>query len=468
MRILFAAAEAAPYFKAGGLGDVARALPDELARRGHDVRIILPAYGLILRRGLDLAHETDDMVPWPGTTVPVRFLRHTHGDGAPAILVHQSEFFEDGRPYVVNVSDPLALGRRFALFCRAVVRYAKAWNADVVHANDWHTGLVPVYRLLDGLDAATIFTIHNLAYQGNFTPELLGQAGVPGELYRPENGVEFYGSVSFMKAGLALADHVTTVSPTYAREVQTPAYGAGLDGLLRFRKHHFSGILNGIDIDAWQPARDPRITAPYTATRLAGKDRNREALLQETGLEDGGPVVAMITRLVHQKGIDLLLAALPALLEREARLVILGDGDAAYEHALATAAKASPRRIAFAPVFDEALARRIYAGADFFLMPSLYEPCGLGQMIAQRYGTLPIVRATGGLVDTVEDGKTGFAFRDASVSSLLDAWERARTAWRARGWVSMRRRAMRLDWSWGRSAQQYERVYSCMAGKGGA
>lgn len=465
MRVLFATAEAAPFFKTGGLGDVARALPDELASRGHDVRVIMPAYDVIARQRLDLDVESTGSVPWPDALVPVRYLTPRDHDRAPTVFVHQPAFFEGGAPYTASLHDPLATGRRFAFFCRAVVRYARAWGADVVHLNDWPTGLVPAWGLLDGLEAGTVFTIHNLAYQGNYPPTLLNQAGLPADLYRTENGVEFHGQVSFMKGGLALADQITTVSPTYAEEIRTPEFGTGLDGLLRFRRRALHGVLNGIDPAAWQPAMDRQIPAGYSAVNLGPKERNRTALLEETGLEDGGPVFGMVTRLAYQKGIDLLLSALPSLLDAGVRLVVLGDGDAQYEHALARAAAHEPGRIATFARFDDALARRIYAGSDFFLMPSLYEPCGLGQMIAQRYGTPPVVRRTGGLADTVEDGRTGFLFEAPRVGDLMDAVGRARRIWRARGWVSLQRRCMRLDWSWARAADRYERIYTCATGR---
>jgi starch synthase len=465
MKILFATPEASPYFKTGGLGDVARALPDELAQRNHDVRLILPAYSVILQQGLDLEHEWDDVVPWPGAAKPVRYLRHTANGAAPVVLVKQPDFFEPGSPYNAAVGDPLATARRFAFFCRAVTRYARTWGADVIHLNDWQTGLVPVYALLEGLDAATIFTIHNLAYQGNFPPELLLHAGIPWDFYRIENGLEFYGHASFMKAGVALSDHLTTVSRNYADEIQTPAFGAGLDGLLRLRRHDLHGILNGIDFNSWHPALDRFIPAGFSAANLKPKEKNRAALLAEAGLRDGGPILAVVSRLAHQKGIDLVLAALPALLNADARLVVLGDGDSSYESALTVAAAAAKGRVATFLRFDDALARRIYAGSDFFLMPSLYEPCGLGQMIAQRYGTPPIVRRTGGLADTVDDGKTGFSFNEPTVASLMDAYTRAHTLWHGRGWLSLVRRCMRLDHSWSRSAQQYERVYGCASGR---
>src|SRR5690606_25836630 len=315
--------------------------------------------------------------------------------------------------------DPLGPGRRFAFFSRAVVAYAAEWGADVMHANDWQAGFVPVYELIDVVDIPTVFGIHNLAYQGNFDRALLTSVGVPVELYRTENGVEFHDQVSFMKAGVALSDRLVPVSPTYAREIQTPEFGAGLDGLLRHRAADLRGILNGIDTRDWDPATDEAIATRYDASRLDGKEANRRAILAELGLRDDGPFLAMVSRLVHQKGVDILIDALPDLLREPGAVAVLGSGEPEYERALARAADAFPGRVAAVFGFDDRLARRLYAGADFFLMPSRYEPCGLGQMIAQRYGTVPIVRHTGGLVDTVEDGVTGFAFTEPTPAGLL-------------------------------------------------
>ncbi len=464
MKILLAAAEAIPYYKTGGLGDVARSLPDALHTLGHEVRIILPAYAHLRGRLGALPVERTVPVPWPGggRDVPVHI--DEPGDAAPALLVHAPEHFEQFGPYEIPFHDPLAPGRRFAFFSRAVVAYAAAWGADVMHVNDWQTGFVPVYELLDRVDIPSVFGIHNLAYQGNFDRHLLPHVGVPPELYRTENGVEFHDQVSFMKAGIALSDRVVTVSPTYAREVQTAAFGAGLDGLLRFRRRALSGILNGINTHTWNPGRDPALVAGYGTSSLARKDECRRALLDELRIQDGGPVLAMITRLAHQKGIDIVIAALDALLAEGVRLVVLGDGDSMTESALAAVERRHPGRVSATFRFDDALAHRIYAGADFFLMPSRYEPCGLGQMIAQRYGTPPIARATGGLADTIEDGRTGFLFDAPEPAALLGAVRRARRVWRARGWDALRRRCMRLDRSWDSSARAYVALYNLARG----
>lgn len=464
MKILFATSEAIPYFKTGGLGDVSRALPDALQAAGHEVRIILPLYGGVRDR-LDRAEvEFDSPIDWVPLPVDVRFRYHRPPSGAPAILVEQDSFFEPGSPYDGDTGDPLETGRRFALFSRAIVRYARDWEADVVHLNDWTTGLMPVYAMLDGVDVPTVFAIHNLGYQGVYWPALLQQVGIPEALLRTENGLEFHQNASFLKGGLTFADRLVTVSPTYAREIQTPEYGHGFDGLLRFRRRVLNGILNGLNTDIWGPAHDQHLRHRYTARTLDGKDVNRTALVNECGLDDDGPVVAMITRLVNQKGIDIVLRAIPALLDAGIRLVVLGDGERGYEWELEQAARENRKRIAVFLRFDDALAHRIYAGADFFLMPSRYEPCGLGQMIAQRYGTPPIVRATGGLADTVTEKKTGFLFDEPTPEAMLKAVGRATGKWRAKGWNALRRRCMRVDHTWESAAEAYERVYRLAAG----
>jgi starch synthase len=460
VRILFATSEAVPFWKTGGLADVARALPEALRERGHDVLIVHPFYRMLRESPPPVEVVGIHRLPWPGGDMVARYLEHRPDGGVPTLFVDQPYFFDVLDPYGPTRFDRVAAGRRFAFFCRAVVERARAWGADVVHLNDWPTGLVPVYGQLDGLGAATVFTIHNLAYQGNFPPSLLPEIGVPWHFFRMEEGVEFYGSASFLKGGLALSDRLNTVSPRYAEEIQTPDQGAGFDGLLRHRSADLRGILNGIDPEVWNPATDSAISARYDADHVRRKDKNRDALLHELGLDGRGPLFVMISRLVHQKGIDLVLTALPELLHRGVRLAVLGNGERRFERALGEAAAEHPRRVAAFFRFDDGLARRMYAGADFFLMPSLYEPCGLGQMIAQRYGTPPVVRHTGGLVDTVQDGVNGFAFRPATVEALIDCVERACSVWRTPEWDALRRRCMLEDRSWDRSAAAYEALYA--------
>ncbi len=466
MRILFATPEALPYWKTGGLADVAHALPQTLVERGHDVRVILPYYRSIRESHPPVEDAGESVIAWPGGNLPVRFLVHVLDHGAPVVLIEHAGFFDTLHPYGTASEDPVFTGVRYAFFCRAVVEYARSWGADVVHLNDWQTGLVPAYGLLDGMPAATVFAIHNLHYQGNFPPAILDAIGIPQTFMRQENGLEFWGRASFMKGALALADQLVTVSPTYAQEIQTHDGGAGFDGLLRFRHRVLHGILNGIDLATWDPTRDAALATPFDARSIAGKETVRAALLRELGLEDGGPLFAVISRLAHQKGIDLLLEALPRVLELGADLAVVGNnGDLAYEAALEEAATVHPGRIFTHVGFEDTLAHRLYAGADFFLMPSRYEPCGLGQLIAQRYGTVPIVRHTGGLVDTVQDGLTGFSFQNATPQAFVQALERACKAWRGRRWNTLRRRCMGLDWSWHRSAAQYEEVYRLAMGK---
>jgi starch synthase len=468
VKILYASSEARPYFKTGGLGDVSRALPDALHRRGHEVRLCVPGYPAALEHVQHGVHELVMDVPWPSGARPIDVLldgvgsgsaRHVDPNRAPAVFL-LDPMFDTARPYHDDLRDHVAAARRFALFSRSVAAYARAWDADVIHLNDWQTGLVPVYGLIDAPIPPTVFAIHNLAYQGNVTPHLLPEIGVPASFMRTENGLEFFGAASFAKAGIALSDRLVTVSPTYAREIQTPEYGAGLDGLLRFRRNVLHGILNGIDVDVWDPRKDSLIEATYHGGALKKKLLNRSALAQTLGLDAERPIIAMVTRLAHQKGIDILLSAIPALMDAGISLAVLGDGDAGYENALQRAVDAYPGRVGARFVFDERFAHQLYAGADFFMMPSLYEPCGLGQMIAQRYGTPPIVRRTGGLADTVEDGVNGFTFERADPAALVDAVKRAIATLDARGWTALRQQCMRIDHSWDASAEAYEELYA--------
>lgn len=464
MRILFAAAEALPFYKTGGLADVARALPDALVARGHEVRIMIPAYSFLSDALADAETDADLVVPWPGGPRRASVARVVPVTGAPATFLTADALYDTEVPYEPVGSDELSLGRRFAFFCRAVVAYARHWGADVVHLNDWQTGLVPLYAMIDGMDAATLFSIHNLAYQGNFPPRLLADIGVPPSYYRIENGLEFHGHASFMKGAIALADRLATVSPTYATEIQTPEYGGGLEGLLHHRRRTLHGVLNGIDTDAWNPARDALLPMRYNARTLAQKEHNRAALLEHARLSGPGPVLGIVSRLAYQKGVDIVIAALPGLLAQGCSVVVLGSGEPRYERALTDFAAHHPHRCAIRFGFDEAFAHLIYAGADFFLMPSLYEPCGLGQMIAQRYGTPPIARCTGGLGDTIEDGATGFLFDAPTPAAFLEATKRGIGAWQRRGWRAMQTRCMREDHSWTRSAADYEHLYHLSMG----
>ncbi|GBC93152.1 Glycogen synthase [bacterium HR15] len=478
MRILFAAAEMTPLAKVGGLADVAGALPKALNARGHDVRVILPAYPMILN------HPRWHAEPLLELTVPIHtgwqeraLVYQIRLPQLTAYLIHSHWFdgaTESTRIYSVEP-------RAYIFFCRAVAafieRYAESWQPQIVHCNDWHTALIPVYlRMLSHPvfeSIGTVFTIHNLAYQGIFEAELFSQMGLPDHLFATD-GLEFYGKVNFMKGGLLFSDQVNTVSPTYAREIQTPEYGERLEELLRTlaEQHRLSGILNGIDYEEWNPETDPHIPAPYNADDLSGKSLCKRALQQACGWhpESDRAVIGLVSRLTDQKGLDLIKAISAKILQLPVQLVLLGTGDADYERFFRLLHKRHRAKVHATIGFDNAWAHQIYAGADMFLMPSRFEPCGLGQLISLRYGTIPIVRHTGGLADTITDydltngAGNGFAFRDYKPAALYDAVERAVNLFgdQAR-WQALMRHAMRQDWSWRRSAQEYEALYRRVA-----
>jgi starch synthase len=465
MKILFASAEAYPLAKVGGLGDVAGSLPKALHALGHDVRIALPRYGAI--------RETrEDLGAFPvriGGAAQEARLKTSAIDGVPVYLIDKSDFYD--RPKVYEYEDD---GKRFGFFGKALLDLmpvADFWP-DIIHCNDWHTALAPAFLKTRYADdpryrsVRSVLTIHNLQHQGLFGRDLFDWTGLPEGAWSPE-GVEFYGKFNFMKAGIVFADLVNTVSPTYAKEIQTPEYGYGLDGLLRARASVLSGILNGIDADVWNPAKDAHIARPYTKSSLNRKAEDKRALQKEAGLPATAksPLLGMVSRITEQKGLDILIPALPEILADGAQVVVLGAGEKKYEGPLAGLAKANATLVAYLK-YDEALAHRIYAGSDFFLMPSKFEPCGLGQMISLRYGTMPIVRATGGLADTVTDltrdprHGNGFVFSEYTPDALLDATQRAVEFFRAgRGWATLRQRAMSSDLSWKASAAEYTKWY---------
>ena len=472
-RVLFVASEATPLIKTGGLADVAGALPAALGEAGWDLRLLLPAYRPVLAAG---GFRPAGRLRLPGLPGEVGILAGALPEaGVPVWLVDYPPAFDrDGHPYLDAGGEPWPdNAERFALLCRAAVavagdRAGLGWRADLVHCHDWQTALVPA--LLDRPGPATVFTIHNLAYQGVFPGERFWQLGLPPGLWSPE-GLEYYGQVSFIKGGLQFAHWLTTVSPTYAKEIQTPEFGCGLDPLLRHRAGRLRGILNGIDTLTWDPARDPHLAAPYSAADLSGKAACRPALLKEMGLPErpGSLLIGCIGRLVEQKGIDLILDALPELLSGPVQMVLLGSGEARFEQALQQAAAERPDRLAVRIGYDEGLAHRIEAGADCFLMPSRFEPCGLNQMYSQRYGTPPIVRRTGGLADTVSDATslnlrrgtaTGFTFGPATPAALLGAVDRALRVFRNTAeWRRLVQTAMTQDHSWTQRAQRYTALY---------
>lgn len=477
MRIWMIASEMAPLSKTGGLGDVVGALPGALAGLGCEVTAVIPHLPSMTAKRFGL-------VP-TGTVVEARIdgavrratvLEATAVGGVRVLCLECPGYFDREALYGTPFGDYPDNAQRFAFFSYAAIEAARvlAPGPDVVHTHDWQTGLVPLL-LRDaehyGSDpflgeAATVHTIHNLAYQGVFPKEVLPTLGLSWRHFRM-HGLEFFDQVNFLKAGLTSADAITTVSPTYAGEIQTPASGWGLDGVLRERAGQgaLHGILNGIDLHAWDPALDAALPAVFTAKSLARRPRNTEALRGEFGLPpDGRPVVGLVTRLAAQKGIDLLLGLGDGIEALGAQWTLLGNGDHHYEEAARSLAARFPDTVGALIGFDERVARLVYGGSDFFCMPSLFEPCGLGQLIAQRYGSLPIVRRTGGLADTVRDVSepkgTGFLFDEASPEALGEAVERAVEFAASRRRMEQARRAgMGRDFSWSASAREYLRVY---------
>jgi len=482
LRILLMASEVAPFAKTGGLADVAGALPRALAALGHDVRVMMPKY-----RGAE-AHATDTRVVVPTIRVPLGdrsaegALIEAHGpSGVPVYLLEHEHYYNRDSLYGTADGDYWDNCERFVFFCRAALegitqleaaRPGVRWQPQLIHANDWQTGLVPVYLrtlyrdhpLLGGL--ASVFTIHNLAYQGVFWHYDMPMTGLGWDLFTPA-GIEFYGKLNFLKGALIFADLLTTVSRTYAREIRTSAFGNGLEGVLEERSGDLHGVVNGIDYEVWNPQKDPAIAHPYSAEDPEPKAICRETLRRECGLEDAaGPVIGVVARLAEQKGMDLVLEALPGILGEGCQLVVLGSGDARLEEAFRGAAAAHPGQVAVRIGYDDDLARRIYAGTDAFLMPSRYEPCGLGQLIALRYGGAPVVRRTGGLADTVAEFDparrtgTGFLFDPFTPDALLAAVRRAASTYRQPTvWKALVKNAMAEDFSWDASAREYVTLY---------
>ena len=504
LRVLVAASEVAGFAKTGGLADVAASLPAALAERGLDVSVVMPLYrsarlvadpleptGLTFRT--PIGHRMVEGVFWRsrlhGTNVPVYLLEqrdyYDRDDPASGRGIYQ---YADAEGQRIDYNDNC---ERFVFFCRGILELlplADLWP-EVLHINDWQTGLVPaylreVYRKSSRplwkpkYDAIrTLFTIHNLAYQGRFWHHDMPMVGLPWRLFTPE-GIEFFGEINFLKAGLVFSDALTTVSPTYAREIQTPYYGCGLQGVLNQKQSSLTGIVNGIDDDTWNPATDLHLAKTFdVATVGEGKAACKRALQAELGLdaEPNAFLLGIVSRLASQKGFDLLEKVAATLIQRGIQLAVLGDGDALYREFLRRLQEQHPGRVGVRVTQDEGLAHRIEAGVDAFLMPSQYEPCGLNQLYSLRYGTLPIVRATGGLADTVIDatdanlhaGKaTGFTFLPYSPEAFLEAIHRAHEAFTKKQpqWRAMQRTAMQQDWSWKRSAAEYEKLYRNLVG----
>ena len=486
MKIVFATAEVSPIAKTGGLGDVCGSLPKALAKLGHELVLFMPYY-----RQARHWFEKHDVTPyqvaptatiaWANWVADATFLRTTlPGTDIPLILVANDHFFEREQIYAraADGADDFLL--RYTFFSRAVIRGCELLDLrpDILHAHDWHTALLPVY-LDSGLRAEphfaktrSVYTIHNLMYQGAAGPEAFALTGLHTRYWAPL-GVEHFGTLNPMKGGILYADQVTTVSPTYAREIRTSEHGAGLDGVLRAMSGKLSGVLNGIDVDEWDPATDPLLASNYDAETLNDKTKNKRALVKEAGFKFSAktPLIGAVSRLVGQKGFQLLIPILDRLLAAGAQVVLLGSGEPELEQALAEIAARHPAHCRVWIGFDNALAHRIYAGADLLLMPSMYEPCGLNQMYALRYGTLPIVRLTGGLADTVipydgtnADVANGFGFAAVHpVELYLATWVAMLNFRDGHAWRSLQANGMAADFSWERSAKEYERIYNLAA-----
>jgi starch synthase len=480
MNILFLSPEVAPYAKTGGLADVAGSLPGALKRLGADVSVGLPLYRSVKEGSFQRYLALKGLqVPLAGQTLAGNVYAAETEDGVPVYFFEREDLYDRPNLYRNAEGDYYDNLERFAFFSRAALLFARAagMSFDVIHCHDWQTGLIPAYlSTLYRTDpffssTATLFTIHNIGYQGLFPREKLAVCGLPPETYHPE-GVEYWGGISLLKAGIVYSDAVTTVSPTYSREIQTSEFGLGMEGILRNKSAALHGILNGADYSVWDPATDPHIASNYDSRRLSGKAANKAALLEEIGLDPAllkRPVLGMTSRLSHQKGCDLLIPVLDELVRMNVGLVILGEGEERYEKPLLEAAERYPGKVSVTVGFDEALAHRIMAGADVFLVPSLYEPCGLTQMYALKYGTVPVVRATGGLEDTIEDfdprNKTGngFKFGPYDANAFFLSIQRAVDLWAdEENWERLMREGMAADFSWTRSGERYLELYQSL------
>ena len=483
MRILQVSAEIFPLHKTGGLADIAGALPAALNAAGCDVRVLLPGFPAI-RAGLeDAALVGTFATPW-GDTVEVLYghlpalARGGLQQGA-YVLIAPSLYDRAGNPYEDAHKQAYADNhRRFAVLGLAAAHLAHGldnlWRAQLVHSHDWHAGLASAYLAFWPDHAApkvpSVFTVHNLAYQGVFGPEYFGDLGLPGKAFNV-HGMEFHGQLSFMKAGLHYADHITTVSPTYAREIQGPEQGCGLDGLLRLRQQNLTGILNAVDDMVWSPSTDHSIAHNFDTRRMIGKAQSKSALQLEVGLaqEAEAPLFAVVSRLTEQKGLPLVLAAMDEIVARGGQLLVLGSGETWLEQAFVAQSQAQPDKVAVRLGYDEAFAHRIFAGSDVTLVPSRFEPCGLTQMYGLKYGSLPLVRRVGGLADTVVDTDletledrtaTGFVFEAFDETHYRRAVRRAFALYHRRTeWNRVRQTGMRLAFDWPSAAQHYVQLY---------
>ncbi len=481
-KVLYVTSELRPYSKTGGLADVSSALPKALSSIGIDVTVISPFYRSVSECGFKLkTYKKILKIPFKGVIYTAYVLSQKINPHWQVFFIRCDEFFDRSGLYGTSLGDYSDNSERFSFFSLAVLEFCRifAFKPQIIHCHDWQTGLIPAYlKKLYGFQidpvfrtTKTVFTIHNMAYQGIFPAEVLNCASIPRDLFSLQ-GLEFYGMVNFLKGGLVFSDRITTVSPKYAEEIQSPEFGHGLEGVLKERKKDLYGILNGVDYSIWNPADDRHITARYGPDDLTGKTVCKQALIKKLGLHESGdsPLLSMISRLVEQKGVDLLIKIIPKLIESGCLLVILGSGDKPTEDKLLHLSHQYSRQLYVHIDFDDTLAHEIEAGADIFLMPSRYEPCGLNQLYSLKYGTIPVVRATGGLDDTIQEfnlkEKTGngFKFDDFSSKAFLAAIRRALKFYMKKSlWDHLIKNAMSEDHSWDRSARLYMELYTCLA-----
>ncbi|MCX7001399.1 MAG: glycogen synthase GlgA [Candidatus Sumerlaeota bacterium] len=487
MKILYVSSEVVPFAKTGGLADVAGALPLALKKFGHDVRVATPKYLMTddekfgLKSILNeikvhfqfVTHYTKILsANFPGTDIPVYFVQYNPYFGREGL------YTETGSDYPDNA-------QRFALFCIATLWMLRAleWNPDIIHCNDWQTALIPAHlkhhpdlRFDEFYNRIKVlYTIHNLAYQGRFDHDTLEKIGLGWEVFTID-GMEYYSDINLMKAGIVFSDEITTVSETYAKEIQTPEFGCGLDGVLRCRADHLTGIMNGIDYNVWNPAVDELIPGKFSPQRMAGKTKCKKALQEKNHLPQRAdvPLIGMISRMADQKGFDLIAQIAPQLFSMDIQFILLGTGETRYHEMFEKIGKDYPEKAGINVTFDNRLAHEIEAGADMFLMPSRFEPCGLNQLYSLKYGTVPIVRKTGGLADSIIDATpetiangtgTGFVFEEYTPEALLGAIRRALESYQKNiPWKKIQANGMTQDYSWGSSAKKYETLYQKMLG----
>lgn len=476
MQILFASSEMAPFAKTGGLADVSASLPAALFSLGHKVEVVMPLYRSVMEGPFELEPQPESLeVPFKRGLLKAKIFSSRIKPGLSVYFLKRDEFFDRSRLYGTSEGDYFDNPERFIFFSRAVLEMSRksGRSPDIIHCHDWQSSLVPVYLKSLYRDdpffrqTAAVFTIHNLAYQGIFPKEYMDISGLPSELFSMK-GLEYYGKMNFMKGGILFSDVITTVSEKYAQEIQAPEFGYGLDGVLKDRESDVFGILNGVDYKAWNPLTDPHLAAQYSVHDLTGKEKCKQELRKIFNLrgKEGNPIIGMISRLADQKGFDILAEAMDELLKWDLFLVVLGQGDEKYEKQFAELAKKYKHGLGIKIAFDDVLAHKIEAGSDMFLMPSRYEPCGLNQMYSLKYGTVPVVRATGGLDDTIKEfdpdtGKgNGFKFQEYSSEALLEAVKKVLSVYQNKKiWEKLVKNAMKADFSWRKSAFRYVEIY---------